>query len=119
MDFGPRGTTRLLKKTASQHWEVPSVQPLNSSVLCDVLFGGGFASNVRKMHLDRVSTVRGSGWVKTFDPKIHSEYRTLDIDPPATAGGTDPVQVQVVTFEAKLFGGKFHRRASLLSSTSR
>jgi hypothetical protein len=51
--------------------------------------------------LDRVSTVRGSGWVKTFEPQNPREYRTLNIDPPATAGGTDPVQVQVVTFEAK------------------
>jgi hypothetical protein len=44
------------------------------------------------MLLDRVSTVRGSGWVKTFEPQNPREYRTLNIDPPATAGGTDPVQ---------------------------
>jgi hypothetical protein len=42
-----------------------------------------------------------AGGVKTFEPQNPREYRTLNIDPPATAGGTDPVQVQVVTFEAK------------------
>jgi hypothetical protein len=53
------------------------------------------------MLLDRVSTVRGSGWGQTVEPQNPRLYRTLNIDPPATAGGTDPVQVQVVTFEAK------------------
>jgi len=28
----------------------------------------------------------------------------LNVDPPATAGGTDRVQVQLATFEAKLKG---------------
>jgi hypothetical protein len=54
-----------------------------------------------EMLLDRDSTVRGSGCVKTFEPHTPREYRTLNLDPPATAGGTDPVQVKVVTFEAK------------------
>jgi hypothetical protein len=42
-----------------------------------------------------------AGGVKTFEPQNPREYRTLNIDPPATADGTDPVQEHFWTFEAK------------------
>ena len=43
------------------------------------------------LYLDRVSTARGSGWVNQSDSN-QQQYRMLSFDPPATAGGTDPVQ---------------------------
>jgi len=50
--------------------------------------------------LDRVSTVRGSGWVQP-NTQNHLDNRMLIVDPSATADGTDPIQVQRLTFEAK------------------
>ena len=46
--------------------------------------------------LDTVSTARGSGWVKPADSKSMGISQTI-IDPPATAGGTDPFQVRFLT----------------------
>jgi hypothetical protein len=61
----------------------------------------GFASKVQKCSWTGSVPSAVAGGVKTVEPQNPREYRTLNIDPPATAGGTDPVQVQVVTFEAK------------------
>jgi hypothetical protein len=47
------------------------------------------------MYLDLVSTTCGSGWVNR-----RIQNRMLIIDPPATAGGTDPVQVAIRQFPA-------------------
>ncbi len=43
----------------------------------------GFAKN-QQLHLDPVSTTCGSGWV---DDEL--AISLLEVDPPATAGGTD------------------------------
>jgi len=51
--------------------------------------------------LDRVSTTCGSGWVR----RIRARFPTFceaDHYPPATAGGTDPIQECFCSFEAKL-----------------
>src|SRR6185312_15820872 len=48
----------------------------------------------RKSSLERVSTVRGSGWVNHPYAVINSKYRNLIIDPSATADGTDPLQAR-------------------------
>ena len=52
--------------------------------------------NVSGTRLEEVSTTCGSGWVNPSGNKIASM-----IDPPATAGGTDLLQVPFLTFEAK------------------
>jgi len=43
------------------------------------------------MYLDKVSAICGSGWV---DTSVRSSYQfhIFQVDPPATAGGTDLVR---------------------------
>jgi hypothetical protein len=54
---------------------------------CDIL--NAPSRKHKESLLDAVSTTCGSGWVN------HSiMYRMLITDPPATAGGTDRIQVQ-------------------------
>ena len=45
--------------------------------------------------LDTVSTVRGSGWVRSRDARFVNGFLILMVDPSATADGTDCVQVRI------------------------
>ena len=44
-------------------------------------------------YLDTVSTARGSGWVRRRRARLSKDW--LRMHPPATAGGTDCVQVLI------------------------
>jgi hypothetical protein len=59
-------------------------------------------------HLEEVSTVRGSGWVKRSFQNP-SQFRMVIGNPSATADGTDFFQVRFWTFEAKQHGSIFVR----------
>ena len=50
----------------------------------------------------RVGTTCGSGWI---DDQQQRSIRV--VGPPATAGGTDPVQAEIVSLEAKQVGKEF------------
>jgi len=54
---------------------------------------------VKGMYLEEVSTTCGSGWVDD-EHAIFYQFHIPQVDPPATAGGTDLTQPRSVTFEA-------------------
>ena|GEM_PF-2773590 len=61
----------------------------------------GFALKSQDPPLDTVSTTCDSRWVR-------SRSGLKAAHPPATAGGTDPIQVRLLTFEAKPCGMNDH-----------
>ena len=75
-----------------------------------------FASNVIGRGLDTVSTARGSGWVNHQDQENINKSSASTSYPSATADGTDCVQVQNRTFEARPRGT--HAALSRLTAKS-
>ena len=64
--------------------------------------------------MEEVSTTRGSGWVRSYEATFNHLVRPCCVyfavtaptcfratHPPATAGGTDLIQVRLLTFEAR------------------
>jgi len=51
----------------------------------------------QEFYLDTVSTTCGSGWVRSLPPSALTSY------PPATAGGTDCIQVRLVILTHSVF----------------
>ena len=69
--------------------------------------------------LDRVSTVRGSGWVNAWQSKLFGDIARSSFDPSATADGTDPIQVRFELLGQSLRDQSFHLNLWLITANAR